>query len=60
MNGKVCIRGMCVTLSLVLSPVSKRMNKAEILNEYPYLEAEDIDQCLNYAALLAQNSLFSI
>jgi uncharacterized protein (DUF433 family) len=36
------------------------MNKAEILNEDPYLEAEDIDKCLNYAALLAQNSLFSI
>jgi uncharacterized protein (DUF433 family) len=60
MNGKACIRGMRVTVSLVLSLLANGMNKAEILNEYPYLEAEDVDQCLNYAALLAQSSLFTI
>jgi uncharacterized protein (DUF433 family) len=60
MNGKACIRGMRVTVSLVLSLLANGMNKAEILDEYPYLEAEDVDQCLNYAALLAQSSLFTI
>jgi uncharacterized protein (DUF433 family) len=30
------------------------MSKAEILDEYPYLESEDIEQCLNYAASLAE------
>lgn len=50
MNGKPCIRGMRITVSIVLNLLANGMSKAEILDEYPYLEAEDIEQCLNYAA----------
>ena len=60
MNGKACIRGMRITVSLVLNLVANGMSKADILAEYPALEGEDIDQCLNYAAYLAEEELYTI
>jgi len=45
---------MCITVSVVLDLLASGMNKAEILEEYPYLEPEDTEQCLNYAAYLAE------
>jgi uncharacterized protein (DUF433 family) len=60
MNGKACIRGMRITVSLVLNLIANGMGKAEILLEYPALEPEDIDQCLNYAAYLAEEELYTI
>lgn len=52
MNGKACIRGMRITVSLVLNLIANGMDKQEILDEYPVLEAEDVNQCLQYAAYL--------
>jgi uncharacterized protein (DUF433 family) len=60
MNGKACIRGMRITVSLVLNLIANGMNKSEILSEYPVLEQEDIDQCLQYAAYLADEELYII
>jgi uncharacterized protein (DUF433 family) len=60
MTGKACIRGMRITVSLVLNLVANGMSKENILAEYPYLEAEDIAQCLNYAAYLAEEELYII
>ena len=59
MNGKACVRGMRITVSLVLNLVANGMDKTEILKEYPALEAEDIDQCLQYAAYLAEEELYT-
>lgn len=59
MNGKACIRGMRITVSLVLNLIANGMSKTEILDEYPALEAEDINQCLNYAAYLADEALYN-
>ncbi|HAL81857.1 MAG TPA: hypothetical protein DCO83_06160 [Mucilaginibacter sp.] len=53
MNGKACVRGMRITVSIVLNLLANGMSKAEILDDYPYLEPEDIEQCVNYAAYLA-------
>ncbi len=50
MGGKACIRGMRVTVSMIVGLISTGRTKAEILTEYPYLESEDIDQALVYAA----------
>lgn len=58
MQGKACIRGMRITVSIVLNLIANGMSKAEIIEEYPYLESEDIDQCLNYAAYLANERLY--
>jgi uncharacterized protein (DUF433 family) len=59
MNGKACIRGMRITVSLVLNLIANGMDKSEILVEYPALEAADIDQCLQYAAYLAEEELYT-
>ena len=53
MSGRACIRGMRVTVSLILNLVAQGMKTEEILDAYPYLEAEDIQQSLRYAAWLA-------
>lgn len=50
MGGKPCIRGMRVTAGLVVGLVASGRSVAEILDYYPYLEAEDIAQALAYAA----------
>jgi uncharacterized protein (DUF433 family) len=60
MNGKACIRGMRITVSIVLSFLAQGYSKAEIIDDYSYLEEEDIDQCLNYAAYIAEDQLFTI
>ncbi len=60
MNGKACLRGMRITVSLVLNLIANGMSKSDILAEYPALEPEDIDQCLNYAAYLAEEELYTI
>ena len=57
MGGKACIRGMRITVSLVLNLVANGMSNTEILQAYPYLELEDIRQALRYAAWLADESI---
>ncbi len=56
MGGKACIRGMRVTVALVLNLVANEMTTAEILQAYPYLEAEDVQQALQYAAGLPKKT----
>ncbi len=46
MGGKACIRGMRVTVSTILGLLASGHSVAEILQAYPYLEAQDIEQCL--------------
>lgn len=58
MGGRACIRGMRITVSLVLSLLANGLNEADVLSEYPDLEAEDIAACLNYAAFLASEEIY--
>lgn len=50
MGGKPTIRGMRVTAGTVVGLVASGYTTAQILEMYPYLEAEDISQALAYAA----------
>ena len=50
MGGKACIRGMRVTVGTVVGLLAAGRSHEEILKAYPYLEREDIDQALAYAA----------
>lgn len=50
MGGKPCIRGMRVTVGMILGLLASRVSREQILAEYPYLEAADIDAALEYAA----------
>ena len=49
MGGRACVRGMRVTVSLLVNLVANRMSTEEILEAYPYLEAKDVQQALQYA-----------
>jgi uncharacterized protein (DUF433 family) len=60
MGGRACIRGMRVTVALVLNLVADGMTTEEILGAYPYLEAEDVHEALRYAAWLAEESVFPV
>ena len=57
MGGKACIRGMRITVSLVVNLVANGMTAEEIIEAYPYLEPEDIRQSLQYAAWLAEEAV---
>jgi uncharacterized protein (DUF433 family) len=50
MGGKACIRGMRVTVSMVVGQVAAGRSFDEILADFPYLEREDIVASLEYAA----------
>ncbi|MFB2918359.1 MULTISPECIES: DUF433 domain-containing protein [Aerosakkonema] len=58
MAGQACIRGMRVPVSLILNLVANGKTVAEIIEDYPYLEPEDIQQSLMYAAWLAREQVF--
>jgi len=49
-GGKPCIRGMRITVYDVLSYLAAGMTEQEILDDFPYLDKEDILACLSYAA----------
>ena len=57
MGGRACIRGMRITVSLVVNLVANGMTTQEILKEYPDLEPEDIREALQYAASLANEEV---
>lgn len=57
MGGRACVRGMRITVSLILSLVANGMTTEEIMKEYPDLESEDVHQALQYAALLANEEV---
>lgn len=50
MGGKPCIRGMRVTVGMVVGLVASGYSTEKILELYPYLEAADIKEALMYAA----------
>ena len=49
-GGKPCIRGMRITVYDVLDYLASGMTPEEILKDFPYLTADDIQACLSYAA----------
>ena len=54
MGGKACVRGMRVTVGMLLGQISSGTSIEDILKDYPYLEREDIMQALRYAAWRAE------
>ncbi|HJT32778.1 MAG TPA: DUF433 domain-containing protein [Pirellulales bacterium] len=50
MGGKPCIRGLRVTVGTILGLLASGHSRERILEGYPYLEPEDIDAVLAYAA----------
>lgn len=50
MGGKPCIRGMRVTVGMVVGQIGAGRTIEDVLSDYPNLEREDILQALRYAA----------
>lgn len=58
-GGRPCIRGMRIRVKDVLDLLAARVPEAEILEDFPYLEAEDIQACIEYAAAQADHPVLT-
>jgi uncharacterized protein (DUF433 family) len=54
MGGRACIRGMRVTVGMIVGQIGAGHDVDELLADYPYLEREDVMQALRYAAWRAE------
>jgi len=54
MGGKPCIRGMRITVGMIVGQIGAGRSVEELLTDYPYLEREDILEAIRYAAWRAQ------
>jgi uncharacterized protein (DUF433 family) len=54
-TGKPCIRGLRFPVARLLGLLAAGETREQILANYPYLETEDIDEALRYAAFLAED-----
>ncbi len=54
MGGKPCIRGLRVTVGMIVGQIGDGRSIEDLLAEYPYLEREDILEALRYAAWRSQ------
>lgn len=59
-GGKPCIRGLRFPVSRLLGLLAAGETSESILRSYPYLEAEDIQEALLYAALLADEQIIDL
>lgn len=58
MGGQACIRGMRVPVSLILNLLANGKTTEKIIEDYPYLEEQDIQQSLLYGAWLAREQFY--
>jgi uncharacterized protein (DUF433 family) len=54
MGGKACVRGMRVTVGMLVGQIGAGQSIEALLADYPYLEREDVLQALRYAAWRAE------
>ena len=59
-GGRPCIRGMRIRVKDVLEMLAAGATEAEILESYPYLEREDIQAALEYAARQVDHAVLSL
>jgi uncharacterized protein (DUF433 family) len=60
MGGKPCLRGMRVTVGMILGQIASGQSMEQLLAEYPYLEREDIVQALRYASWRSEEREFEL
>jgi uncharacterized protein (DUF433 family) len=58
-GGKPCIRGMRITVRRVLELLAAYPDRTSIIADYPYLEPEDFQQALSYAAATVDDELLT-
>jgi uncharacterized protein (DUF433 family) len=50
MGGRPCVRGLRVTVGMIVGQIGAGRSTDDLLAEYPYLHRDDIQQALRYAA----------
>lgn len=50
MGGRPCVRGLRVTVGMIVGQIGSGASIESLLGDYPYLEREDVLQALRYAA----------
>ena len=58
--GKPCIRGMRITVRRVLEILATHPRREDIFREYPFLEEEDLQQALRYAAASVDDEFYNL
>jgi len=59
-SGKPCIRGLRFPVARLLGLLAAGETREHILQAYPYLEPQDIDEALLYAASLAEDETVEV
>jgi uncharacterized protein (DUF433 family) len=59
-GGRPCIRGLRIRVKDVLELLAADVPEKEILEDYPYLEADDIRACLAFAAQQADHVVIKV
>jgi uncharacterized protein (DUF433 family) len=57
LHGKPCVRGTRISVEFILELMASGGTRDQILKDYPYLTAEDIEQALRYAAQFLSNEV---
>lgn len=60
MGGRACIRGMRITVAVIVGQVAHGASFEEILEGYPDLERLDVEQAIEYAAWLTQEEIYNV
>lgn len=60
LGGKPCIKGTRLSVEFILELFSQGASQKEILQTYPYLQAEDLRQALLYAQQFLQNEVVTV
>lgn len=60
MGGRPCIRGMRITVGMILGQIAAGVGIDELLAEYPHLERDDVLEALRYGAWRAEEREVSL
>ena len=60
LSGRACIRGMRIPVSVIVKQLAHGATREEVLGDYPDLEAQDVQQALEYAAWLSNEEVRSV
>lgn len=55
LTGKPVVRGMRISVEQVIKMLARGISHGDIIEEYPFLEEDDIKACLLYAAKKISN-----
>ncbi len=59
-HGRPVVRGTRMRVADVLQLLAHGANESEVLEDYPYLTADDVKACLEYAAMQAHHAILTV